>query len=73
MLRITYIGEDGHQQTGVGAVARALEHVHLGWALIAMAIRLPVLRTALQWINDAAGGGPREICEAPSSEAGPAR
>ena len=63
MVRITYIAQDGYQTTGVSAVARALEHVHFGWALPAMAVRLPVIRSMIQWINDAAGGGPREVCE----------
>lgn len=58
--RITYDPGDGarHEQ-GVAAVARALEHLSLGWALIGMLARLPVLVQALQFLTDASGGEPR--------------
>ena len=60
--RITYDPCDGGpEDDGVGAVARALEHVHLGWALLGWTIRLPGLRQALQLVVDASGGEPQTI------------
>ena len=60
LRRITYTASDGYSVSGVAAVARALEHVNFGWALLGMTMRLPVLVTALQVVADMAGGGPRE-------------
>jgi protein-S-isoprenylcysteine O-methyltransferase Ste14 len=60
--RITYEpGDESGDEEGVAAVARALEHVHLGWALIGWTMRLPLLRPTLQLIVDASGGAPRRI------------
>jgi protein-S-isoprenylcysteine O-methyltransferase Ste14 len=63
LTRITYETVDGsYNASGVAAIARALEHVHFGWALLGFAIRLPVISTVIQLIVDASGGGPRELC-----------
>jgi protein-S-isoprenylcysteine O-methyltransferase Ste14 len=59
--RITYVAADGHEQEGVAALARALEHIHLGWAIVSFTMRLPLIRQLLQIITDAVGGGPRTI------------
>jgi len=61
LRRATYLGADGHREEGVRAVARALEHVHLGWAVAGWVLRLPVLASGVQVLIDACGGGPREI------------
>jgi hypothetical protein len=45
----------------VAAVARAFEHVHLGWALLGFLMRLPVLCQLTQLLADASGAGPRTI------------
>ena len=53
---------------GIAALGRALEHVHLGWALVAMFVRLPGVCWLLQTVTDASGGSPRRIvryCERP--------
>lgn len=58
--RITYDPADGSgHESGVAAVARALEHLSFGWALVGMVARLPVLVSALQFLTDASGGEPR--------------
>lgn len=45
LTRITYEAGDGSpSQRGVAAIARALEHVHVGWALIGCALRVPIVR-----------------------------
>jgi len=60
--RITYAPADGGaEEDGVAAFARALEHVNLPCALLGMAMRLPVVRPALQLIVDASGGGPMRV------------
>ena len=62
LSRITYEPADGGPAaSGVEAVARALEHIHLGWALVGSALRLPGLRQLAQLLVDASGGEPRAI------------
>ena len=60
LTRITYEAGDGtYAVSGVAAVARALEHVHLGWAFIGSILRLPVVEPVVQLLVDASGGEPR--------------
>jgi len=60
--RITYDpGDGGAEEEGVAAVARALEHLNLGWALLATFVRLPAVRPLLQLVVDASGGGPQLV------------
>jgi protein-S-isoprenylcysteine O-methyltransferase Ste14 len=61
LRRVRYEGHDGYRADGVAALARALEHVNLGWASVGWCLRLPVLDRVLQSIVDNLGGGPREI------------
>jgi hypothetical protein len=46
---------------GVGALARAVEHIHLGWAMLAFFARLPGVRQTLQLIADVSGGEARLV------------
>jgi hypothetical protein len=60
LSRITYDPCDGgRDESGVAAVARALEHLHLGWAMVGWFMRLPLLVSALQLLSDASGGAAR--------------
>jgi hypothetical protein len=60
LTRISYEPGDGTcAASGVEAVGRALEHLHLGWAFIGCVLRLPVLRQSVQLLVDASGGEPR--------------
>ena len=60
--RLTYVAGDGTPaEDGVAALARALEHVNLAWALVGFAIRLPLVRPFLQLVADAVGAGPQPI------------
>jgi protein-S-isoprenylcysteine O-methyltransferase Ste14 len=60
LTRLTYDPADGcPEEEGVAALARALEHIHLGYAYVGWALRLPIVRQLAQTIGDAAGGGPR--------------
>uniref|UniRef100_A8M353 DUF393 domain-containing protein n=2 Tax=Salinispora arenicola TaxID=168697 RepID=A8M353_SALAI len=69
-LRAGYTGGDGHAERGVAAVARALEHLNLGWAWVGWTLRLPGMTWLAQLMTDAmiapphpAGG---ERCPTPS-------
>jgi protein-S-isoprenylcysteine O-methyltransferase Ste14 len=44
---------------GIRAMGRALEHLHLGWALAGASMRLPGIWQFIQLIMDASGLGPR--------------
>ena len=58
LRRLGYAGPDGHEASGVAAFARALEHLHLGWALLAWLLLLPGVGRFVQLVIDAVGGGP---------------
>ena len=60
--RITYESADGtYRASGMEAVARALEHVHLGWAIAGFAIRMPIVAPFVQLLADASGAEPRPV------------
>jgi protein-S-isoprenylcysteine O-methyltransferase Ste14 len=62
LTRITYEPGDGTRaMSGVDAFARALEHVHLGWAFAGSVLRLPLFRPAVQLLVDASGGESRPV------------
>ena len=62
LTRITYESGDGTFTTdGVDAIARALEHLHFWWAMVAFALRLPVVAPLVQLLADASGAQPRRI------------
>ncbi|MEU8166132.1 methyltransferase [Micromonospora sp. NPDC049004] len=73
LWRAEYVGGDGHAQRGVAAVARALEHVHLGWAVVGWAVRLPGVAWLAQLVTDAMIAPPHPArprgapCPTPSS------
>jgi protein-S-isoprenylcysteine O-methyltransferase Ste14 len=72
ILRMRYVCGDETVE-GIRAMARALEHLQLGWALAGAAMRLPLAAPALQLLADAVGFGPREVCVMPPNEGGIAR
>ncbi|HUQ87139.1 MAG TPA: hypothetical protein VM096_06240 [Vicinamibacterales bacterium] len=62
LTRITYESTDGnYRSSGMEAVARALEHVTLGWALLGFAMRLPIVSPFVQLLADASGAEPRTV------------
>jgi protein-S-isoprenylcysteine O-methyltransferase Ste14 len=68
LRRITYESANYRCQ-GVAAIARAFDHLQLGWAVIGWAIRLPVVCGTIQMLVDAAGGGPRDVPQVTSVQA----
>jgi protein-S-isoprenylcysteine O-methyltransferase Ste14 len=62
LRRITYDPCDGTSAVcGIAAVARALEHVHFGWAFLGVLLRLPIVLELAQLLADASGAEPRSI------------
>ncbi|MGG5260177.1 methyltransferase [Phycicoccus avicenniae] len=53
--------EEGFEDRGVAALARALERVSLPWAWVGWLVRLPMLDRAVQVVADACGLGPRDL------------
>jgi len=66
LARLTYASA-GVEESGVAALARALEHVDLGWALLGFALRLPLVRAFAQLAADALGGDRIRACPASKS------
>lgn len=50
---------DGY--SGAAAVARSLEHLNLGWALLGWTMLFPGIRQLIQLVLDAVGAGPRKL------------
>jgi protein-S-isoprenylcysteine O-methyltransferase Ste14 len=63
LRRITYALVDAPDVTaeGVAALARAVEHINLAWAMLGFLARLPVLRPVLQLLADVSGGEERLV------------
>jgi hypothetical protein len=62
LRRVTYESGDGrHSVSGIAAIGRALEHIHVGWALLGVLLQLPIVRPMIQLLVDASGGEPRTL------------
>jgi hypothetical protein len=61
LRRARYEGHDGYRVNGVAAIARALEHVNLAWAMVGWCLRLPGFDRLAQLVADLLGAGPRDI------------
>jgi protein-S-isoprenylcysteine O-methyltransferase Ste14 len=62
LRRVTYESGDGRDVvSGVAAIGRALEHIHVGWALPGLLMRLPIVRPSIQLLVDASGGEARDL------------
>jgi hypothetical protein len=71
LVRLTYEPAGGSRAAaGVEAVARALEHIHLGWAVVGWLLRLPIVCRFAQLLIDASGGEPRQIDSTVSYQVG---
>ncbi|MEU7615569.1 methyltransferase [Micromonospora rifamycinica] len=73
LWRAEYTDGGGRSERGVAAVARALVHLHLGWAVVGWILRLPGIVWLAQLVTDAMitpphPAGPRGgRCPAPSN------
>jgi hypothetical protein len=62
LLRVTYVpGGGGPRSRGVPAIARALEHIHLGWALVGWLLALPGVVHLAQTVVDVWGPLPQRV------------
>lgn len=60
--RVTYDPMDGSGvDEGVRALARGLEHIHLGWGYAGAVLRLPGISHFVQIVIDGSGFGPRRV------------
>ncbi len=69
LTRVTY-ESGGLESEGLAAVARALEHLNLGWAFLGWTLRLPGVCRLGQLIVDAVGGGPRSVASTGAADGG---
>lgn len=60
LFRITY-NDGNHEEEGMAAIGRALEHLNAGWALVGFFFRLPVITNLLQIICDEIVAAPRRV------------
>ena len=67
LYRLTYEDTRGNRWSGIAALARAMDHLHLGWALAGWALSLPLVRHAVQLCTDALGAGPRPSRREPAA------
>ncbi len=66
--RITYDPSDGSEvEHGVVALARALEHVNLAWALFAWMLRLPGIARLAQLVADSLDPQSEAVCATPAT------
>ncbi len=61
LRRITYAPAVGPTSQGVAAIARALEHIHLGWALVGWILSLPGVVHLAEVISDVCAPGPQRV------------
>ncbi|HEV2755957.1 MAG TPA: methyltransferase [Actinomycetota bacterium] len=61
LRRVTYVAPSGKRYRGVAAIARALEHIHLGWALAGWVLALPGFVHVAQLVSDVCGPGPQDV------------
>lgn len=61
-MRVTYVpGDGGPPSVGVAAIARALEHLHLGWAVAGWLLALPGVVQLAQVVVDIWGPAPQRV------------
>ncbi|MPZ92508.1 MAG: isoprenylcysteine carboxylmethyltransferase family protein [Actinobacteria bacterium] len=65
LRRVTYVPADGPSQRGVIAIARALEHIHLGWAIVGWVLATPVVSHFAQLVVDVFGPTPHAVAGLP--------
>lgn len=69
LRRVTYLPAEGPPSRGVAAIARALEHIHLGWAVIGWILALPGIVHFAQLVADVFGPAPQAVAGLPYNRA----
>jgi hypothetical protein len=76
LRRVTYKSEDSDPVRGVVAIARVLEHIHLGWAITGWVLAMPGVSHFAQLIADVVSPSPQFVSglpyEVPSCDVGDA-
>lgn len=65
LRRVTYISAGSQPVRGVAAIARALEHIHLGWAIIGWILAMPGVSHLAQVMADVFGPSPHVVAGLP--------
>lgn len=65
LRRVTYISPNNEPIRGVAAIARALEHLHLGWAIAGWVLALPGVSHLAQVMVDVFGPSPHVVAGLP--------
>ena len=68
LRRVTYLAADGYAIRGVPAIARALEHIHIGWAIVGWILALPGVSHFAQLVADVFGPAPQRVAGLPYDE-----
>jgi len=69
LVWITYrLENDPIEEEGIVAIARVLEHIHLGWAWFGWMIRLPVINYIAQRLLELSFTKPLDICKRTTGE-----
>ncbi len=65
LRRVTYVATGSEPVRGVAAIARALEHIHLGWGATGWILTMPGVSHLAQLMADAFGPSPHAVVGLP--------
>jgi protein-S-isoprenylcysteine O-methyltransferase Ste14 len=65
LRRVTYLAADGRPSRGIAAIARSLEHIHIGWAMVGWVVAMPLVSHFAQLVVDVFGPTPRRVAGLP--------
>jgi protein-S-isoprenylcysteine O-methyltransferase Ste14 len=66
--RVTYLSADGRTSRGITAIARSLEHIHIGWAIVGWVLAMPIVSHFAQVVVDVFGPAPHQVAGLPYDE-----
>lgn len=65
LRRVTYVSADGRRARGIAAIARSLEHIHIGWAMVGWVLAMPLVSHSAQLVADVFGPAPHRVAGRP--------
>lgn len=65
LRRVTYLSADGRPARGIAAIARSLEHIHIGWAIVGWVLAMPLVSHFAQLVVDVFGPTPQRVAGRP--------